>query len=68
MPILRRSTRWEPGREPLNPALRPSDRCRVTQAGRARGAGEADLLRRVLDLAGVPGDGLPSNLAAADPR
>jgi hypothetical protein len=43
-------------------------RCRVTQAGRARGVGEADLLRRVLDLAGVPGDGLPANLAAADPR
>jgi hypothetical protein len=43
-------------------------RCRVTRAGRSHGVGEADLLRRVLDLAGVPGDGRRSNLAAADPR
>ena len=43
-------------------------RCRVTRAGQARGVGQADLLRRVLDLAGVPGDGLHSGLAAADPR
>ena len=43
-------------------------RCRVTWAGRARGVGEADLLRRVLNLAGVPGDGLRPDLAAADPR
>ena len=43
-------------------------RCRVTRAGRARGVGEADLLRRVLDLAGIPGDDLRPNLASADPR
>ena len=43
-------------------------RCRVTRAGRARGVGEADLLRRVLDLAGVSGDGPRPDLAAADPR
>jgi hypothetical protein len=43
-------------------------RCRVTGAGRARGVGEADLLRRVLDLAGVAGDGPRPGLAAADPR
>ena len=43
-------------------------RCRVTPAGRAQGVGEADLLRRVLDLAGVSGAGPRSNLAAADPR
>ena len=43
-------------------------RCRVTRAGRARGVGEADLLRRVLDLAGLPGGGPRPNLAAADPR
>ena len=41
---------------------------RAVVTGAARGIGEADLLRRVLDLAGVPGDGLPANLAAADPR
>ena len=43
-------------------------RCLVTQAGRARGIGEADLLKRVLDLAGLSGDGPRSNLASADPR
>ena len=43
-------------------------RCRVTRAGRAQGVGEADLLRRVLDLAGISGHGPRSNLAAADPR
>ena len=43
-------------------------RCLVTRAGRARGVGEADLLRRVLDLAGLTGDGPRPNLAAADPR
>jgi len=43
-------------------------RCRVTRAGRARGVGEADLLRRVLELAGLSGHGLRANLAAADPR
>ena len=43
-------------------------RCRVTRAGQARGVGEADLLRRVLDLAGVSGDGPRPDLAAVDPR
>ena len=43
-------------------------RCRVTRAGLARGVGEADLLRWVLNLAGVSGDGPRPNLAAADPR
>ncbi|HWC43202.1 MAG TPA: hypothetical protein VHK02_14535 [Actinomycetota bacterium] len=43
-------------------------RCRVTQAGRARGVGEADLLKRVLDLAGLAGSGPRTNLAAADPH
>jgi hypothetical protein len=43
-------------------------RCRVTPAGRARGVGEADLLKRVLDLAGFAGSGPRPNLAAADPR
>src|SRR5215218_5551315 len=42
-------------------------RCRVTGAEGARGVGEADLLRRVLDLAGLSGDSLRRNLAAADP-
>jgi hypothetical protein len=43
-------------------------RCRVTRAGRASGVGEADLLKRVLNLAGVPGDGPRSTLGAGDPR
>ena len=43
-------------------------RCRVTRAGRARGIGPADLLRRVLALAGLPGDVAPADLAGADPR
>ena len=43
-------------------------RCLVTRAGQARGVGQADLLRRVLDLAGFSGDGPRSDLAAADPR
>jgi hypothetical protein len=43
-------------------------RCRVTGAGRARGVGPADLLRRVLDLAGMAGDGRRADLAGADPR
>jgi hypothetical protein len=43
-------------------------RCLVTRAGRARGIEPADLLRRVLDLAGLSGDGLRANLTAADPR
>jgi hypothetical protein len=43
-------------------------RCRVTRAGRARGVEPADLLKRVLDLAGMAGDGLRADLAGADPR
>jgi hypothetical protein len=43
-------------------------RCRVTRAGRASGVGEADLLKRVLNLAGLPGDGPRSTLGAGDPR
>ena len=43
-------------------------RCRVTRAGRVRGVGEADLLRRVLDLAGLPADAAAADLAGADPR
>ena len=43
-------------------------RCLVTRAGRARGVEPADLLKRVLDLAGMSGDGLRANLAGADPR
>src|SRR5215213_8360916 len=43
-------------------------RCRVTRAGQAHGVGEADLLRRVLDLVGVAGDRPRPDLAAADPR
>jgi hypothetical protein len=42
-------------------------RCRVTGAGRARGVEPADLLRRVLELAGPGGDPTRANLAAADP-
>lgn len=41
-------------------------RCRVTRAGRARGVEPADLLRRVLELAGPGGDPTRANLAAAD--
>jgi hypothetical protein len=43
-------------------------RCRVTRAGRARGIEPADLLRRVLDLAGLSRDPAGKNLAGADPR
>ena len=43
-------------------------RCLVTRAGRARGVGEADLLRRVLDLAGLSDDAARADLAGADPR
>jgi hypothetical protein len=43
-------------------------RCLVTRAGQARGVEPADLLKRVLDLAGMSGDGLRANLAGADPR
>ena len=43
-------------------------RCRVTRAGRARGIEPADLLKRVLDLAGLPFDAARANLAGADPR
>jgi hypothetical protein len=43
-------------------------RCRVTAAGRARGIEPADLLKRVLDLAGLPRDTAGADLAGADPR
>jgi hypothetical protein len=43
-------------------------RCLVTRAGWARGIEPADLLGRVLALAGVPGDAAPADLAGADPR
>ena len=43
-------------------------RCRVTRAGRDRGIEPADLLKRVLDLAGLPKDTASANLAGADPR
>src|SRR5215203_4745165 len=42
-------------------------RCRVTRAGRARGVEPADLLKRVLELAGLHGDTARANLAVADP-
>jgi hypothetical protein len=42
-------------------------RCLVTRAGQARGIGPADLLRRVLALAGLPADATPAGLAGADP-
>jgi hypothetical protein len=34
----------------------------------AGGVGEADLLKRVLNLAGLPGDGPRSTLSTGDPR
>jgi hypothetical protein len=34
----------------------------------AGGVGEADLLKRVLNLAGLPGDGPRSTLGTGDPR
>ena len=43
-------------------------RCLVTRAGRARGVAAADLLRRVLALAGLGGETVPADLAGADPR
>jgi hypothetical protein len=43
-------------------------RCRVTRAGQARGIGPADLLRRVLELAGFADKAASANLAGADPR
>jgi hypothetical protein len=43
-------------------------RCVVTRAGRDRGVGPADLLQRVLALAGLTRDPNRANLAAADPR
>ena len=43
-------------------------RCLVTRAGRARGVEPGDLLRRVLDLAGLSGDAVRADLAGADPR
>src|SRR4029450_983108 len=36
--------------------------------GQARGIGPADLLPRVLELAGVPDNAASANLAGADPR
>jgi hypothetical protein len=43
-------------------------RCLVTRAGRARGIERADLLRQVLDLAGLSPAAIRANLAVADPR
>jgi hypothetical protein len=43
-------------------------RCLVTRAGRAHGVEPADLLRRVLALAGLTGSAAPADLAGADPR
>jgi hypothetical protein len=43
-------------------------RCLVTQAGLARGIQPADLLKRVLDLAGLPSDGIQADLAGAEGR
>jgi hypothetical protein len=42
-------------------------RCLITRAGRARGVEPADLLKRVLELAGLHGDTARANLAVADP-
>jgi len=43
-------------------------RCLVTRAGRARGLEPEDLLRRVLELAGLSADGARADLAGADGR
>jgi hypothetical protein len=43
-------------------------RCLVTRAGRARGVEPADLLRRVLALAGLTASTAQAGLAGADPR
>jgi hypothetical protein len=43
-------------------------RCLVTQAGQARGMEPADVLKLVLDLAGLPTDGVRANLAGAEGR
>ena len=43
-------------------------RCRVTRAGQALGIEPADLLRRVLNLAGLSPDAVRANLASADPH
>jgi hypothetical protein len=43
-------------------------RCLVTKAGRALGIEPADLLKRVLDLAGLPSDGVRIHLAGAEGR
>ena len=51
-----------------DPAYITIHRCRVTRAGQARGIEAADLLKRVLDLAGLPGDPAADHLAGADPR
>jgi hypothetical protein len=42
--------------------------CMVTQAGRARGIEPTDLLKRVLDLAVLPSEGVGANLAGAEGR
>jgi hypothetical protein len=43
-------------------------RCVVTRAGQARGIGPADLLQRVLALAGLSRDPGRADVAAVDPR
>ena len=43
-------------------------RCLVTSAGRALGIEPAELLKRVLGLAGLPADGMRSDLAGAEGR
>jgi hypothetical protein len=53
-------------RQRPHPAYITIHRCLVTRAGRARGIEPADLLRRVLALAGLSGDAAPADLAGAD--
>jgi hypothetical protein len=38
------------------------DRCMVTQEGRNRGLEAADVLKQILDLVGLPIDGVRANL------
>ena len=43
-------------------------RCLVTEEGRRRGLQPADVLKRVLDLAGLPTEGVLANLAGGEGR